>query len=102
MTTSSDLKTDATLFGNRFATQEVPSREFPETGMTALDAMRLVAGDGTGERLLAAYVRPVAPAWRPIGPIKFADSSAERFNVLTYVAGDGEIKTVNVDTGERL
>ena len=33
---------DAMLFGNRFATQEVPSREFPETGMTALDAMRLV------------------------------------------------------------
>jgi hypothetical protein len=36
---------DSVLFGNRFATQEVPSREFPETGMTALDAMRLVSED---------------------------------------------------------
>ncbi|MET0750422.1 MAG: LpqB family beta-propeller domain-containing protein [Solirubrobacterales bacterium] len=66
------------------------------------DDLRVVAGDGTGDRLLAADVRPVAPAWRPIGPVKVADSSAERFNVLTYVAGDGEIETVNVDTGERL
>jgi glutamate decarboxylase len=60
MTTSSDLNTDATLFGNRFATQEVPSREFPETGMTALDAMRLVAEDlaleGDPARNLATFV----------------------------------------------
>jgi glutamate decarboxylase len=60
MTTSSDSIPDAVLFGNRFATQEVPSREFPEAGMTALDAMRLVSEDlaleGDPARNLATFV----------------------------------------------
>ena len=43
MTTPSDAMPDALLFGNRFSTQEVPSREFPDDGMTAVDAMRLVS-----------------------------------------------------------
>jgi len=33
----------ANLFGNRFITQDAPSTSFPEEGMTAQDAMRLVA-----------------------------------------------------------
>ena len=32
MTATPDQVPDAVLFGNRFATQEVPSRKFPETG----------------------------------------------------------------------
>src|SRR5215213_144558 len=60
MTVSPDTIPDAVLFGNRFATQEVPSREFPEIGMTALDAMRLVAEDlaleGDPARNLATFV----------------------------------------------
>ena len=60
MTLSPDTIPDAVLFGNRFATQEVPSREFPEIGMTALDAMRLVAEDlaleGDPARNLATFV----------------------------------------------
>jgi glutamate decarboxylase len=51
---------DAALFGNRFITEEVPSREFPATGMTATDAMRLVAEDlaieGDPGRNLATFV----------------------------------------------
>ena len=51
---------DAALFGNRFVTQEVPSREFPETGMPAQDALRLVAEDlaleGDPARNLATFV----------------------------------------------
>jgi glutamate decarboxylase len=51
---------DAALFGNRFATKEVPSREFPVEGMTAVDAMRLVAEDlaleGDPARNLATFV----------------------------------------------
>ena len=51
---------DAALFGNRFITQEVPSREFPEGGMAAADAMRLVAEDlaieGDPARNLATFV----------------------------------------------
>src|SRR6476619_7188778 len=60
VTTSSAAIPDAVLFGNRFATKEVPSREFPETGMTPLDAMRLVAEDlvleGDPARNLATFV----------------------------------------------
>jgi glutamate decarboxylase len=51
---------DAMLFGNRFSTQEVPSREFPDHGMSAVDAMRLVAEDlaleGDPARNLATFV----------------------------------------------
>jgi glutamate decarboxylase len=50
----------ADLFGNAFMTQEVPTRLFPETGMTATDAMRLVAEDialeGQPIRNLATFV----------------------------------------------
>ncbi|HET6668476.1 MAG TPA: glutamate decarboxylase [Intrasporangium sp.] len=57
---TSDSMADAALFGNRFITQEVPSREFPEQGMTAVDAMRLVAEDlaleGDPGRNLATFV----------------------------------------------
>jgi glutamate decarboxylase len=60
MTNLSDPNSDAALFGNRFGTKEVPSREFPETGMTAVDAMRLVGEDlaleGDPARNLATFV----------------------------------------------
>ena len=60
MTNLSDRNSDAALFGNRFGTKEVPSREFPETGMTAVDAMRLVGEDlaleGDPARNLATFV----------------------------------------------
>ncbi|GID93840.1 glutamate decarboxylase [Amorphoplanes digitatis] len=51
---------DAALFGNRFITTEVPSREFPATGMSAQDAFRLVVEDlaleGDPTRNLATFV----------------------------------------------
>jgi glutamate decarboxylase len=60
MSIRSDPLADAALFGNRFVTQEVPSREFPENGMPAVDAMRLVAEDvaieGDPARNLATFV----------------------------------------------
>ena len=60
MTTPSNPLPDAILFGNRFVTQEVPSREFPEAGMSSVDAMRLVAEDlaleGDPARNLATFV----------------------------------------------
>lgn len=60
MTTPSDAMPDSVLFGNRFSTQEVPSQEFPDVGMTAVDAMRLVAEDlaleGDPARNLATFV----------------------------------------------
>ena len=51
---------DAAMFGNRFLTQEVPTREFPENGMSATDALRLVSEDlaleGDPARNLATFV----------------------------------------------
>src|SRR5207342_2628426 len=60
MTIPSDTNADTALFGNRFATQEVPTRTFPEPGMTPVDAMRLVGEDlaleGDPARNLATFV----------------------------------------------
>jgi glutamate decarboxylase len=50
----------AALYGNRFLTQGAPESEFPEEGMSALDAMRLVdeelALEGDPQRNLATFV----------------------------------------------
>lgn len=50
----------AMLYGNRFLTEEAPAREFPQTGMSALDAQRLVeeelALEGDPNRNLATFV----------------------------------------------
>jgi glutamate decarboxylase len=60
MTTTSNPNADAALFGNRFVTQEVPTRQFPTTGMTTDDAFRLVSEDlaieGDPARNLATFV----------------------------------------------
>lgn len=60
MTSPFPSDADAALFGNRFATREVPSTTFPDAGMTAVDAMRLVAEDlaleGDPARNLATFV----------------------------------------------
>jgi glutamate decarboxylase len=59
-TTEPRVEADVALFGNRFLTQEVPTRYFPEVGMTAQDAMRLVSEDlaleGDPARNLATFV----------------------------------------------
>src|SRR5580765_7931220 len=51
---------DVALFGNRFFTQEVPSRTFPTSGMSPTDAMRLLDEDldleGDPNRNLATFV----------------------------------------------
>ena len=64
MSTTTDAKIEAeasaALFGNRFATREVPSHKFPDSGMTAVDAFRLVseemALEGDPARNLATFV----------------------------------------------
>ena len=50
--------------------------------------LRVVAGDGTDDRLIARRVAPVAPAWRP-GP--------ER--ELAFVRRSGRLLVVDADTG---
>jgi glutamate decarboxylase len=48
------------LYGNRFLTEDAPQKEFPASGMSALDAMRLVdeelALEGDPNRNLATFV----------------------------------------------
>src|SRR4030095_9182436 len=59
-TRPADVIADVLLFGNRFLTEEVASQEFPETGMPAVEAMRLVFEDlaleGDPARTLATFV----------------------------------------------
>jgi hypothetical protein len=51
------------------------------------DSLRVVAGDGAPDRLVARRIAPVAPAWRP------GDE-----HVLAYVDPGGGLNIVNVDT----
>jgi glutamate decarboxylase len=50
----------AMLYGNRFLTEDAPDTDFPSSGMSALDAMRLVneelALEGDPQRNLATFV----------------------------------------------
>lgn len=54
-------------------------------------SVRVVNGDGTGDRLIARRVRAVAPVWRPGAR-----------HVLSYVAASGAVRTVDVDSGRTL
>lgn len=56
------------------------------------DTLRVVGGDGTGDRLLAERVAPIAPAWRPV---------AGR-TVLAYAGADGRVRVVEADSGAEL
>lgn len=51
-------------------------------------SLRVVAGDGTGDRLIARNVYPARPAWRPGHPYQ-----------VTYVSAGGRIRTVDADGG---
>ena len=53
--------------------------------------LRVVAGDGTGDRLLRANVAPAGPAWQP-GPR----------HQLAFVAADGTVTGVAADSGKLL
>jgi len=54
-------------------------------------SLRVVAGDGTGDRPVRTAAAPVTPAWRPGAAW-----------VLTYAGPGGLIETVDVDTRRRL
>ena len=53
--------------------------------------LRMIAGDGTGDRRLARVVELVAPAWRP-----------QTRHVLAYVGTGGRLLVVEADSGRRL
>jgi WD40 repeat protein len=56
-------------------------------------SLRVVVGDGTGDRLVTRDVAPVAPAWRP-------EPSGR--NVLAYADAAGRVTVVDVDSRARL
>jgi hypothetical protein len=70
-------------------------RWYPPTGYRVAylsdDDLRVVAGDGTGDRLLAASVADVAPAWRPGHAYQ-----------LAYVSRAGRIVVRDADTSKTL
>ncbi len=53
--------------------------------------LRVVAGDGTGDRILARGAARVAPVWLPRAP-----------HALTYATHDGRLITVSLQTGREL
>jgi hypothetical protein len=55
------------------------------------DTLRVVAGDGTGDRLLAEDVGEVAPAWQPL----------EGRTVLAYADASGRVHVVDTEGEER-
>jgi hypothetical protein len=55
------------------------------------DELRVIAGDGTGDRPLDAAVAEVPPAWRPGGSF-----------VLAYLDSDRRVRVVDVESGEEL
>ncbi|HEX6699503.1 MAG TPA: hypothetical protein VF101_02120 [Gaiellaceae bacterium] len=54
--------------------------------------LRLVIGNGKGDRMLVPRVRPVPPAWRPVGPE----------HVLAYVGARGAVHVIDADTRSEL
>jgi WD40 repeat protein len=54
-------------------------------------SLRVVAGDGTGDRLFDRSVAAAAPAWRPVG-----------LHVLAYSDPAGRVRVVATDSGRRL
>ena len=54
--------------------------------------LRLVIGNGEGDHMLVPRVRPVPPAWRPVGPA----------HVLAYVDAIGDVRVIDTDTGREL
>jgi hypothetical protein len=53
--------------------------------------LRVVAGDGTGDHLVAAHTAPVAPAWRPGHPYE-----------LSYIDAAGRLITRDADTAQTI
>lgn len=61
----------------------------------------VVAGDGTGKRLVASEIAPAAPAWRPVPDGKLAPGAAGS-HLLTFNDEGGTVRTIDVDSGELL
>ncbi|HEX6461177.1 MAG TPA: hypothetical protein VF032_19835 [Thermoleophilaceae bacterium] len=83
----------------RWSVPRVPAPELPSwsprdgfrVAYLSGSTLRVVAGDGTGDRLLARGVDRIKPAWRP-----------GTAHVLSYLTSRGNVVTRNADTGRVL
>lgn len=67
------------------------------------DSLHVVAGDGTGDGLLARDVARVAPAWRPAAPGALeVNPSGVGTHVLAFADGEGRVEVVDADSGHLL
>jgi hypothetical protein len=67
------------------------------------DDLRVVAADGTADRLLERDAAPIAPAWRPVPETKLqAESGAPGTEQLSFVGADGRPSLVDAISGERI
>jgi Tol biopolymer transport system component len=87
---------DGTVHWSLAARERVADPAWAPSGIRvayrAGDSLRVVAGDGTGDRRLVRHVAPTPPAWAP---------SAKR-NVLAFVGSDGAVRAVDVESGRTL
>jgi hypothetical protein len=89
-----EVETPATVHDPRWAGTEFDTRVAYRSG----DDLWVVAGDGTGERLIARNVEPVAPVWRPLGDTKLGTAGP---HVISYLAANVKPQAVDADTGRR-
>jgi|1186.fasta_scaffold01454_1 hypothetical protein len=66
------------------------------------NALRVVAGDGTGDHLLARSVAPTPLAWEPLSPARASQASQDVSvpELAAYVESSGRIVIANVDSGQ--
>ena len=64
--------------------------------------LRVVAGDGTGDALVARDVSPIAPAWRPAPEAKLGPELGSRTHVLAYAASASSVRITDTDGGDVL
>ena len=62
------------------------------------DDLRVVAGDGTGDTLIARDVARVAPVWLP-SPAKAKVEALAARHLLAYLDRGGEVRIVDADSG---
>jgi hypothetical protein len=67
------------------------------------DSLRVVAGDGAADRLLAERVADVPAAWKPVADSELeANPTGAGTHLLAFSEPDGRIALVDVDSGERI
>lgn len=65
-----------------------PAPPYDRIAYRAGGALRVIAGDGTEDRLLARATAPIAPAWAPLGPSQLAFVASDRLRIADSESGE--------------